>query len=479
MPSELFVSRLACRTIAAIREDGVTVELHVEAGEVGSLGDVFVGRVDRVLHGIRSVFVDVGLERNAFLHADELLLAGETHPSDRPALERVREGRTILVQVVREPVGNKGARVTCHVSLPGRRLVFLPLTAAQGISRRIDGVEERERLRRIVEPLGVPTGGFVVRTAGRGAEEPNLRAEARMLVLRWEGIARAASAARPPARVHRGSDLLFRLLLDAPEEGFDRIVLDDPEDRDRIVPLLAALDPTLPARVELHAGPVPLIQAHGLERDFERALRPKVWLPSGAFLVIEETEALVAVDVNTGRFLGKGTPEETALATNLEAADEIARQIRLRDLGGIVVVDFIDMTDAGSRALVVERLEASLVRHRVATRVAGFAGAGLLTLTRKRGRRALAERLLRPCPACRGAGRVAGPDLVATAALEEARRIASAPDRPAVVVRAHPDVAREVARALGGRLPGVGSGATISVEEDPLLQPDRFEVAVR
>jgi ribonuclease G len=484
MPSELLVSRLAGWVLAAVREGGETVEIHVRRdGESGAVGDVFLGRVTRVLPGIRSAFVDIGLGRDAFLHGQDVLFQGEGPPSvgagRRTAEERLVEGRSLMVQVRREASGPKGPRVTCHVSLPGRHLVYLPKARGEGVSKRIEDPDERERLRALVEPMSRGSGGFVVRTAGRGAVESELRADAAILVATWEAILRRAASARPPARVHDSADVLERLLRDAPEEGYARVVVDDDEDRARAVRYLGALDPELAVRVRMHVGPKSLCETEGIDRDLDRALRPKVWLPSGAFLVIQPTEALVAVDVNTGRFLGKKTPEDTALATNLEAAAEIARQVRLRDLGGIVVVDFIDMEREEHFRSVVTALENALARDRVHSRVAAFGGPGLVAITRKRGRRGLASQLLRPCPLCLGQGSIKGAELVAREALDEARRVAAALDRPNVVVRAHPDVARAIEVVLGCAAARAGEPERISTEGDLALAPDQFDVLAR
>ncbi len=512
MPSDLLVSRLAGHSWAALREGGATVELHYDQARrvPGSVGDIFKGRVVRIVPGIQSAFVDIGLDRDAFLHVADLVLPGETpstgplgaahaalhtdddaenivvsselsqHPAQpsRPIQDRLKEGRELLVQVAREGGSVKGPRVTCHVSMAGRYLVHFPLLAESGVSRRITDEGERARLREIVDSLRSPAGGFVVRTAGEGVDAESFRADAAFLRAAWREVEQRGETVPAPARLHRDEDLLIRLLRDSPRTGFDRVIVDDPGDRERAVSYLAALHPAIASRVELHTGPSSLLQTHGVDTDIERALRPKVWLRSGAFIVIQQTEALVAIDVNSGKFLGRDQPEDTALRTNLEAAAEIARQLRLRDLGGIVVVDFIDMEKPENRRQVVEALDASLRGDRARTKIVGFAGLGLLHLTRQKGRRGLEPSLTRECPACGGQGRIKSADVVAWEALVEARRLTGLLDGALVTVRA----ASEVARCVGLLLQVVGASGNreerIAVEEDPSLGPDHFDVVV-
>jgi len=414
MPGELLLSRRLGQAWAALREEGSTVELHYQgAREAGALGDIFLGRVTRVLPGIQAAFLEVGLERGAFLHGRDLLLPGDgsERAEKRPIQDRLKEGRDLLVQVVREASGTKGPRVTCQIGLAGRYLVYVPLSPLRAVSRRIEDPGERARLEEIVSRLAPAGGGLVVRTAGRDADETVLAAESGTLAGIWREIERNAARLAPPALLHSGEDLLERILRDAPRGGLDLVLVDDPRDRERAIGYLEALDPELASRVRLHTGPAALLEAYGVDREIERALAPKVWLPCGGFLVIQETEALVAVDVNSGKFLGKERMEETALRMNLEAALEIARQLRLRDLGGIVVVDFIDMESPESRTRVLEEFRAALRKDRARIEVLGFTGLGLVQLARQRRRRGLAASVLGPCPGCSGLGRVRAPEI--------------------------------------------------------------------
>jgi ribonuclease G len=507
MPSELFVSRFGGHLWAALREDGQTVELRVERQEdAPRVGRIVKARVTKVLPGLQSAFLDVGLERDAFLHVADLLLPGEEAPADgTPALagaeddgaeddagdaapsravrgapiqDRLRPGREILVQVAREGFGSKGPRVTCFVSLPGRYLVYLPQMAQGGVSRRIADPEERTRLRAALDGLLEVPGAFIARTAAAGADTDLLRADALLLLEAWRGCLRRAERATAPSVVHADLDLLHRLLRDAPREGLDRIVVEGIEDRERAVAYLADVDPVLAASVRLHAGPAPLFESHGLDEDVERALRPRVWLRSGGTLVIEPTEALVAIDVNTGKFVGRGQLEETVLRTNLEAAEEIARQLRLRDLGGIVVVDFIDMELPESKRRVLEALEAALAKDRARTKIVGLSDLGLVQLTRKRTRRGIAAALTRPCPCCAGLGRVKAGPAVASLALNEIRRLLPDTGASAVTVRTNPEVARLLALELqtGGEDLEPLRRLDLRIEADPAAAPDHFEI---
>ena len=510
MARELLFSRFAGRQWAAVREDGDVVELRVEEeGAALGVGQVILGRVRRILPGIQSAFVDVGQERDAFLHAADLLLPGEVatqepaaavaEPADpaeeedaepaarprrgnasreQPIERRLKEGQTLIVQVARESMGSKGARVTCAISLPGRYVVFTPQWPHIGVSRRIEDPDERARLRAILDAVPRDGGGLIVRTAGAGRPAQAFEADAARLVDTWRGIRGRASAAGAPAVLHADVDLPLRLLRDAPSAGVERIVFDDAGAYERARAFLDPLDGSLASKVRMHLGATPLFEAEGVEAEIERALRPKVWLRSGGTLVIQPTEALVSVDVNTGKYVGNKRPEETILRTNLEAADEIARQLRLRDLGGIVVIDFIDMDREESRKQVLEALEVALRRDRARTKIVGISELGLVQLTRKRTRAGLQALLTSECPLCLGHGRVKTPEILAGEALLELRRIAALATEGALTVRAHPEVARAVRRALQRESATAGNDVAprVVVEDDAAARPDGFEV---
>jgi ribonuclease G len=495
MRTELFLSRVGGQIWAVLREDGVVVELRVEDGGGGTpVGSVIKSRVERVLPGIQCAFLDTGMPRNGFLHTSDLILPGETAEHRPPETEadelpkepssasgrrierRVRKGTELVVQVSRDETETKGARLTSYVTLPGRYLVYSPQVPRHGVSRRISEPEERERLLGVLEGLGAE-GGFIVRTAGQGADTEAFRADAQLLVEEWQRIRSLAAGARTPAILHEEADLLLRLLRDLPREGVERIVIDDPAGLERAREYLGRVDPDLAQCLEGHVGRPPLLEAYGLEREIDRAMRPKVWLSSGGHLVIEPTEALVSIDVNTGRYVGSRDPDETILRTNLEAAREIARQLRLRDLGGIIVIDFIDMQRIDDRRKVIDELSEALRRDRARTKVVGLSELGLLQLTRKRSRPGIGAQLTRPCPACSGQGRVKTPEAVSAEAVAELKRVLPLLDDQQVTVRAHPDVARAVRLRLqyGAALEGEGASA-VRVQDDPSLLPDRFDV---
>ncbi len=490
MPSELLVSSAGGQTWAAIRERGASVELRVEDDDPApSVGCVVKGRVVNVLPGIQSAFIDIGLDRNGFLHVADLAPepggpapdgpTARPKPAGVPIQDRLRAGDSLLVQVTRDEIRSKGSRLTCQLSLPGRFVVHLPLATDRAVSRRIVDPAERERLESIVARLPGPNG-FILRTAGRGAAESAFQEDARRLLRTWSAIREQATRASAPAVVHHDLPLQLRLLRDSPSEGFERVVVDEVGLLEEARRYLERLDPGLASRIELHEGPRTLRETYGLDREIDRVLRPRVWLRSGGYLVIEQTEALVSIDVNTGRFVGRHDFDETVLRTNLEAADEIARQLRLRDLGGIIVVDFIDMVREPHRKTVIERLDAALSRDRARTKIVGLSELGLLQLTRKRTRPGVGASITRSCPTCAGRGRVKTAAAVAAEALAEVRRLLPAlRDRP-LTVRVNPLAGRATSEALRND-PALGADTqpgAIRVEEDASLSPERFEVVL-
>ena len=408
MRTELFVSRTGDEFCSARREDGTTVELRVEGTtSPPRFGRIVKARVSGVVPALQAAFLDVGRPPNAFLHVSDLLLPGEPPGLDAPIQDRLKEGRELLVQISRESVSAKGDRVTCHLGIPGRLLVLLPMLPQVAVSRRIEDPGERERLRAILEGIGDGQAGFVARTAANGSEPSHLEAEATRLLETWWAIRDRAGGARPPAVVHEEPALHLRLLRDAPADGFDRMVLDDREAHEQALALVGQVDPLASSRIELHAGRRTLFETYGLEQEVEGALCPRVWLDSGGTIVIEPTEALVSIDVNSGKSVRGVSPEDIALETNLEAAREIARQIRLRDLGGIVVIDFIDLALEDHRRQLLEAMEDALRADPARTQIVGLSEIGLLQLTRERTRSNPALALTRPCPSCAGQGRVA------------------------------------------------------------------------
>jgi len=434
MHTELYVSRVGEQVWSALRENGRAVEFRVEeSGSSPRLGRIVNARVTRILPSIQAAFVDVGLERDAFMHVSDLLLPGEPPPEREetpgvelpaahgraalgPIQDRLHTGKTLLVQINRESHTTKGDRATCFIGIPGRLLVLLPLVPQVGISRRIVDSAERDRLSGILRGLASGEYGFVARTAALQAQAEALSAEADRLLEIWREVQRRSRSAGAPELLHEEPPLAIRLLRDAPREGLDRIVLDDPAERDLARASLEKVDPSLVSRIEVHEGERPLFATHGLDDEILHALRPRVWLPAGGYLIIEQTEALVSIDVNTGRTVGGDCQEETSLATNLEAAAEVARQLRLRDMGGIVVVDFVDMESEEHRRQLVDATTAALLDDPARTKIVDLSDIGLMQLTRKRSRSGLHVALTQPCPGCSGSGRTVRAEVLAALA---------------------------------------------------------------
>jgi ribonuclease G len=440
---ELLINATPPETRVALQEDGHTVEVyHERRGYEGLVGNVYLGRAHRVLPGMQAAFVSIGLDRDAFLYVEDVLPqsvdlesaeeeegnGSRTGPGPsgnaRPRIDDlVREGQALVVQVTKDAISGKGPRVTANFSLPGRTLVYIPAAREIGISRRIGDEEERERLRGVLEGFE-DSGGFIARTAALGASPAELEADRVYLKALAASIARKAEGGEAPQLLHRELDLAQRIFRDLVTSDFQAIRVDEEAVAERLREFAAATAPALVARIESYADPEPIFDRYGVEGEIERALHSRVPLPSGGSCVINQTEALVAIDVNTGRFIGKGDLEETVFATNLEAIPEVARQIRLRDLGGLLVVDFIDMQDPEHRREVFERFESELTRDRARTRVLQLSDFGLIEITRQRSRNNLERVLTRSCPDCSGTGRVKT-DL--TAALDLRRALRKAP----------------------------------------------------
>lgn len=493
MRTELLVNATPPETRVALLEDERVVEvLHERRSRLGLVGNVYLGRVHRVLPGMQAAFVSIGLDRDAFLYVEDIAprpaevdfgeTAGEDASAspqrdDRPRIDDLlKEGQEIVVQVTKDSIGGKGPRITAGISLPGRALVYLPGTREFGVSRRITDETERERLRGILEGLG-GDGGFIARTAALGMPEEAFRAEARYLTELAGKIARRRASASAPALLHRELELALRSARDLAGENCAVIRVDDEGTRDRLRELLDAVSPALSSRLELYDRTEPIFERYGVEAEIENALRSRVGLPSGGSIVIHQTEALVAIDVNTGRFVGKAALEETVFAVNLEAAPEVARQIRLRDLGGLIVVDFIDMEEAEHRARLFARFEEELAKDRSRTRVLQISEFGLIELTRQRSRGNIERVLTRPCPWCAGSGRVKT-DLTVALDLRRALRSRAAvlSAGETVRVRTRPEVARLLLEEEPAILAEIEESLDVRVELRPDEAVNGFEV---
>ena len=396
-------------TTVALLEDGKLTEFYVERPNVRKLvGNIYKGRVVNVLPGMGAAFVDIGIGKNAFLYIDDLLPAHlERIPKEKPSIDTlVRTGDELLVQIVREPVGTKGARVTTHYALTGRWLVYMPEAGYVALSKKIGDDAERQRLKAIGEELCEGDEGVILRTVAKGEGFEALRGDMELLRERWRHIRAAAEKLRAPCEVYTDEELVPRLIRDIVTDEIDEIIVDDPELLSEAVRSLETVAPRLAGRARLHEGRKSIIDAYGIKDQLEKALQPKQWLESGGYVVIDQTEALTVIDVNTGKYTGSTNLEETVLTTNIEAAEEIARQLRLRDIGGIIVVDFIDMERDENRAQIVAALEANFARDRTKTHIVGWTKLGLLELTRKKGREQKDHLFFVPCSACSGRGKV-------------------------------------------------------------------------
>src|SRR5512142_953612 len=435
MSRDLIVNTTPRETRVALLEDGVVSELFIEReAHRGIVGSIYKGRVTRVLPGMQSAFVELGLERDAFLHAADVfeelpenLLTPEELDSARqaPIEEKLHEGQEVLVQVLKEPMGTKGARITSHVSLPGRYVVLMPTVEHVGVSRKILDEEERRRLKAILKQFREERGGggLIARTAGQGKDAEAFLRDGRYLSRTWDEVRALASRQRAPVLLYREPTLVERLLRDLLSYDVASIRLDSERALQRTAELVRALEPSLAQRVRRHDGAAGIMEEHGVTAELERALRSKVWLPGGGYIVINQTEALVAIDVNTGRFVGKDQLEQTLLAANLDAVREIVRQIRLRDLGGLIVVDFIDMEERKSRREVMRALEQEMRKDRSPTKLLSGNEFGLVILTRKRVKQSLERLLMQPCPYCSGSGQVKGVSTVCSEIYDEVRSL--------------------------------------------------------
>ena len=475
-------------TRAALLENGVLQELFVErASRRGLTGNLYQGRVSRVLPGMQAAFIDIGLERTAFLHASDIVQPddaenGDAAPRTDSIRELVSEGADILVQVLKDPLGTKGARLTTFVTIPSRYLVFMPFGHGVGVSARIENEGERQRLREAVQSAVVDgeAGGYIVRTAAEGAASEALRADMLFLRRLWEVLDANAHSARAGTLVHEDLALPLRLMRDLVGEGVDRVLVDHDATCDRMREFATTFMPALGARVERYAGSRPIFDLHAVEEEIQRSLDRKVALKSGGYLNIDQTEALTTIDVNTGAYVGHRNLEETIFRTNLEAAVAIARQLRLRNLGGIVIIDFIDMQEEEHRRQVLQALEKALAADHARTNVSTVSPLGLVEMTRKRTRESLAHQLCAPCAACEGRGYVKTPETVCYEIFREILRQTGQFEFQELLVLAHQDVIErlldEESAALGEL--EVLTGKPIRLQTEALYLIDQYDVVL-
>jgi ribonuclease G len=497
MTSKMLIESDPHQTRIAVLEDDRLTEIFVERHRHrGLVGNVYKGRVTRVLPGMQAAFVDVGLERDAFLYVSDVASDVESmedidldetrheeppsHQTGSPSIDDLlKAGQEIIVQVVKDPLPNKGARISTHVTLPGRYLVLLPTVRHFGVSRRIEEEAERDRLLDILHQLPLSGGGLIVRTVGEGKGPEEFESDLSYLSRLWDKIRQRAVKVSAPTLLHQDLDLALRVVRDLLRQDFSVLWVDGEETYERIVEFLDQVQPSLVAKVKLFRQGATLFEQFGIEEQIEAALKTKVWLKSGGYIVINPTEALVAIDVNTGRFVGESNLEDTVLQTNLEAVQEIVRQIRLRDLGGIIVIDLIDMVEAAHREQVFEALETEIRKDRAKTKVLNISEFGLVEITRKRSRANLERLLTQPCPYCSGRGRIKSNTTLALNLRKELLnmrgRIGNGGE---LLLRVHPEIARTLQQEERAILEEVerSLGVHILLQSDPELHHERFDV---
>ncbi len=493
-------------TRMAVLEDGLLVELRIEQ-EQQEVGSIYKGKIDRVLPGMDSCFVDIGLDRNAFMHVKDFAEAEEEahkvaaaamahrskggkgghrvhrgRPNERhypPITDVAHDGEALLVQVARGSLGHKGARATTRISLPGRWVVLLPVSSSHvGVSRKIADDRERGRLKELGNQLKPRGYGLIIRTEAAGCTLEDLEADVEQLKKEWRSIKSAFRRKKAPALLREELSLVERMVRDRYSEETREIIVDCPEAHKKAVNALRAISKEAASRCKLYQGKVPLFESFGVEAEISRVLRRRVDLPSGSNLTIDENEAMSTIDVNTGRFIGTTNLQDTVVATNLEAAREIARQLRVRDIGGIIILDFIDMVDASHRKQVMKELEEHLTRDRARTRIVHISPLGLIEMTRKRTGLSLLHSLCEVCPHCRGQGRVLSPESLASRIERDLRRRRNKARPEAFALSVPFEVAWEMIGPEGGRVAHLEEllEAELYIRCDPLLQNDQYQV---
>jgi ribonuclease G len=452
---------------------------------------------------MQAAFVDIGLDRAGFLYVSDVSMGAEQGDLDsfleasddleleyerrersrrtpsKPIEDLLRPGQELMVQVTKEPIGTKGCRLTSYISLPGRYLVYIPTGGQIGVSRRIEDEAERKRLKKLVRRIRNNGGGFIVRTVSEGVSETEFESDVRFLSTLWEKTRESSDKSKPPALIHDELNLVLRIIRDLFTEDIERMIIDAPEVYQETVEFVKNFYPHLAPRISLHEKREPIFDTYGVELEIERALGRRVWLKSGGYIVIDQTEALVSVDVNTGRFVGKRDPEETILKTNLEAVREVVYQIRLRNIGGIIIIDFIDMEKEENKEKVFEALAQELKADRSRTRILKISEMGLVEMTRKRVRESLSRTLCQPCPYCDGRGIIKSTTTVCYEILREIRRVHTHdPKSTKLKVNAHPSVADMLLEDESVYLERLENelGLKVNVKADKNLHQEGFEV---
>ncbi len=441
MRKQIIVNSTPNEVRVALLENGILAEIHIErSGEEAAAGNIYKGKVLRVLPGMQAAFVDLGLEKAGFLHASDVLVpaAGSANDDEEvqyeeggwsgryiPIEKKVKPGDELVVQIAKEPLGTKGARITTNVSLPGRYLVYMPTGRQIGISKRIEDARERRRLRDAITGAKSSDGGVIARTSCEGLSTADVSADIRALEGGWRDIVAKSKNARAPALLHSDLDLVLRCVRDMLSEEVDQITIDSEEDARRTRDYVSTFMPRLAGRVDAYSELEPVFDRHGVEEQVSRATDPRAWLKSGGYIVVDQGEALTMIDVNTGRYVGRRSQAETVFKTNLEAAEEVVQQLRLRNIGGIIIIDFIDMEESGHRDKVMQALSKALDRDKARTTILRISELGLVQMTRKRTRENLERLLSSPCPYCDGRGRIKSVTTVAHEVLRNVQREAA------------------------------------------------------
>ena len=498
MADEILINVTREEIRVGLLEGGQVVEFYVERKrDVSLVGNIYKGRVVKILPGMQSAFVDIGLEKAAFLYVADIMTDLEDYApfleeeekqnslelfsrrgrQDLPIEEIIQEGQEILVQVSKDPIGSKGARVTSYVTLPGRYLVLMPNVEHIGISRRISDEEERARLRAILETMKQKGFGFIIRTASEGCTEEELKKDMEFLLLLWENIQGKRDRVVAPNLLYSDLDLTFRSVRDLMSHDVERLVIDSEDEADRVKEFVRSYFPKLLSKIELYSDREPLFDAFGIELDISRALGRRVWLKSGGYIVIDQTEAMTVIDVNTGKFVGKEDLEDTILKTNLEAVKEIAYQIRLRNLGGIIIIDFIDMEKIENREKVFNAFAEAMKKDRAKNTILHISELGLIQMTRKRVRESLGRTLCEACPYCEGKGFVKSPTTLCYEIFRKISKIAQHGGEK-IIVTAHPVVAELLSDEERSGLEEIEGkyGVKVIVKEDSKLHQENYEV---
>lgn len=511
MSSEILINVTREEIRVGLLESGQVVEFYVERKRDASLvGNIYKGKVVKILPGMQSAFVDIGLEKAAFLYVADIMTEVEDYSQfldesrtqghdqfwsngedknsqidivpkkgrhDMPIEELLQDGQELLVQVSKDPIGSKGARVTSYVTMPGRYLVLMPNVEHIGISRRISDDGERSRLRGILENIKPKGYGFIIRTASEGCTEEELKKDLEFLQLLWENIQRKKDRVVAPSLLYSDLDLAFRSVRDLMSQNVERLVIDSEDEYERIRDFVKAYFQKLLSKIELYTDDEPIFDAFGVELDISRALGSKVWLKSGGYIVIDQTEAMTVIDVNTGKFVGKEDLEDTILKTNLEAVKEIAYQIRLRNLGGIIIVDFIDMEQHENREKVFNAFLEAMKKDRAKNTILHISELGLIQMTRKRVRESLGRILCEQCPYCEGKGFVQSPRTLCYEIFRKITKIAKHGGER-IIVTAHPNVAELLSdeERLGLEEIENRYGVKVIVREDSKLHQENYEV---